>query len=220
MTRNLRTIGKLGLSCLLISTASSCSGRSRSIPWRLTRRAIRRATVRSRPSTSNSLGSGFGAKRRPPHPSSTKTPCTASVWKCTLRFTADPNLWIAVTPGCVTTVGAAPLSALKLSTRVGPPARREPERLAVELGPSLQHEQFSFLGLDNHRLALIPRAARDDARQASGPVRRMVDCSKVPSNITLLCASRWCRLRHRRAAGPLQVVDRLTRGVRSGRGFA
>jgi hypothetical protein len=92
-------------------------------------------------------------------------------------------------PGCVTTVGAAPLSALKLSTRVGPPARREPERLAVELGPSLQHEQFSFLGLDNHRLALIPRAARDDARQASGPVRRMVDCSKVPSNITLLCAS-------------------------------
>jgi hypothetical protein len=40
----------------------------------LTSRVIRRATVSSSASTSASLGSGFGTKRRPRQPSSTKTP--------------------------------------------------------------------------------------------------------------------------------------------------
>jgi hypothetical protein len=53
------------------------------------------------------------------------------------------------------------------------PGSSEAERLAVELRPPPQHDQLRLERLDERRLALAPRAARDDAGQpvGAGPPR-------------------------------------------------
>jgi hypothetical protein len=54
------------------------------------------------------------------------------------------------------------------SARIRIPRGHEPERLPVELLPPPEHEQLRFQRLNQQRLPAIPRAARDDARQAVG----------------------------------------------------
>ena len=50
-----------------------------------------------RASTSSSVGALAAAKESEPSGSRTKTPSTASVWKCTFRFSAPPKRWMTVT---------------------------------------------------------------------------------------------------------------------------
>ena len=48
-------------------------------------------------SRSGTVGGGSGWNRTSPSEFSKKTPSGTSVWKCRLRFRAEPNLWMQVT---------------------------------------------------------------------------------------------------------------------------
>jgi hypothetical protein len=73
-----------------------------------------------------------------------------------------------------------------------PPARGEPEHLAMKLGPALQHEQLSFPRLDENRLGLLPSDWRRclSRRICSGD-RRSISASVTVAAICRV-RIRWC----------------------------
>ena len=79
-------------------SSARASSRSSELAAELTAFAERRMTRRGMASTSSSEGAGNGRNRVEPSSAITKAPSGSSEWKWTLRLSAPPKRWIAVTP--------------------------------------------------------------------------------------------------------------------------